>query len=539
VNNPLTESDLIVRALEANGVDLVFGIPGTHNLGLYDALARSDIRHIAPRHEQGAGYAADGYARSTGRPGVLITTSGPGITNALTALGTAYADSVPVLAIAPGMRTDSIGKGFGQLHELQDQFRTVSSVVGRSLRAADGAAAARFLHEVFAEWRRGRRRPAYLEVPYDVLARASLAENTDPEPSAVPDTAEVAEAERAGLAAVGALLGTARRAVVVFGGGAQDTGDLALRFAEAADAVVVTTAAGKGVVPERYPASLGAVIDQGVAHDVLREADVLVVVGSELGESELGPNDWKPDGALVRVDVDETALTSRWEPQHALRMDAAVFLANALDHLGWGSERGAPTAAERAAAVRPSLDAALDAAGAQWRAVNELLAAALPADTIVSGDSSQVSYKGTMYRWPMAVPRRFLYPAGFATLGYGLPAAIGAKLANPDRPVIVLQGDGGLMFSIQEFQSAVEAALPIPVVVMVNGGYAEIREQMVDSGIPPLGTDLALPDFAALGRAMGGYGVAAADVQDVPGLVLEAFERTGPTLIEVVLTAEA
>lgn len=534
-----TDADLIVQALAEEGVRTVFGIPGTHNLGFYSALRRSKIQHVAPRHEQGGGYAADGYARASGRPAVVLTTSGPGATNAATALGTAYADSVPILVISAGMRAGSLGGGFGQLHELRDQFATLSSIVDRALRADDGPTAAAFVHDVFASWRVGRTRPAYLELPYDVLTRAARYARAQSTPLAdVDDTSAPAPKRRAcdrrTIEAVVPRIASAERTVLVLGGGAQGAADVATRFAEATDAVVITTAAGKGVVPDQHPHSLGAVIDLPGAHRVIEDADLVVVVGSELAESELGPNTWVPRGYLIRVDIEKNQLAGRWPADQAVHAGAREFMSGCLSAISSLGTRGpqSGSATQRAATLRAGLDPAIDAQSGDWAEINALLAGALPRDTIVAGDSSQVSYRGTMYRWPMDQPRQFLYPAGFATLGYGVPAAIGAKLAKPERPVLVLQGDGGLMFSIQELMTATALRLPIPIVVMNNGGYAEIREQMCEQGIDPLGTDLAMPDFAALAAAFGAHGACAASAE-VPDLVTRAFEDDRPTVIEV------
>jgi thiamine pyrophosphate-dependent acetolactate synthase large subunit-like protein len=529
-----TDADLIVRALTDEGVRTVFGIPGTHNLALYAALRRSTIRHVAPRHEQGGGYAADGYARAGGGPGVLITTSGPGATNAATAIGTAYADSIPMLVISAGMRTGSRGRGLGQLHEMRDQFATLSSIADRAVCAEDGAAAAAFVHDVFADWRVGRTRPAYLQLPYDMLGRPAYPGRVDPVVSSAT-TASPRGCDGPTIDAVVARIASAERTVLVLGGGAQNAADLATRFAEMAEAVVITTAAGKGVVPERHPQSLGAVIDLPEAHRVIETADLVLVVGSELAESELGANTWQPLEYLVRVDIDDEALTGRWLADRAVRADAREFLGScllALERLG-PSRRRTGTAKLRAAMLRAELDRAVEAHSGHWAEINRLLSDALPRETIVAGDSSQVSYRGTMYCWPMDRPRQFLYPAGFATLGYGLPAAIGARLAQPARPVLALQGDGALMFSVQELMTATALRLPIPIVVMNNGGYAEIRDQMREQGIEPLGTDLAMPDFAALSTAFGAHGVRAATAAEVPTLVLQAWKRDRPTVIEV------
>jgi acetolactate synthase-1/2/3 large subunit len=262
-------------------------------------------------------------------------------------------------------------------------------------------------------------------------------------------------------------------------------------------------------------------------------------VGSELAESELGVNSWQPRGQLVRVDIDEHQLDGRWPADVPVHADAREFLAGCVAAMADAGTAPAASATvttratQWAAALRAEFDPVIVAQSGHWAEINEVLADSLPRDTIVAGDSSQVSYRGTMYRWPMDLPRQFLYPAGFATLGYGLPAAIGAKLAEPSRPVLVLQGDGGLMFSIQELMTATALRLPIPVVVMNNGGYAEIRDQMCEQGIDPLGTDLAMPDFSALAVAVGAYGARARQAGDVPALVQEALRRDRPTLIEI------
>lgn len=527
----------VVAALSSEGVELVIGIPGTHNLELYRALGGSNIRHVAPRHEQGAGYEADGYARSTGRPGVVITTTGPGVTNTCTALGTAYADSIPILVIAPGMPVGTVGTDVGQLHELKDQFSHIAAITDRSLRADSGEQAAEFIRSVFAGWRTGRQRPAYLEIPLDLLdepqdrqsehlgvhdgARASIEPQLRSRPSA-----EV-------IAKVAVLVRNAIRPLVVLGGGARDAAASVTRLVELTGAISLTTASGKGVVAEAHPLTLGSTIDLPGSQQQMRDADLLLVLGSELGDSELGPNTWHPSGTVVRVDIDERQLGKRFVPTVAVRADVGDFVEQLLEVLTPATADRLSDAYQRAALVREDLAVHTAHIGAAWVQINESLCAALPADTIVAGDSSQVSYKGTMYHWRMSAPRQFLYPAGYSTLGYGLPAAIGAKLGQPERPVIVLQGDGGFMFSVQELVTAVEQGLSIPIVIMNNGGYGEIREQMVSRGIPPLGTDLYIADLPALCRACGGRGVRATSVDGVAELVLEAFAHNVPTVIEV------
>jgi acetolactate synthase-1/2/3 large subunit len=514
----------VIDALVAHGVTDVFGIPGTHNLELYRYLPGSGIRHVVTRHEQGAGYAADGYARVSGRPGVLITTSGPGITNAITALATAYADSVPVLAISPGPVRGTVGKDIGWLHEVKDQQAALDAVCAQSIRVERAEEIPEVVASIFEGFGSTRPRPVHLEVPVDVLegpwARRPVAARALPGPVG-PGRTKVEE-----IAA--ALDGSAKPLLVVGGGARRATeqvralADLGIR--------VLSTVNGKGILDERHPSSLGAGIRLGAAHSLVNDADVVVVVGSELGDSDLWGGVVSPGAGgrtVVRVDLDPAQLHKNVPADIAVLGDSTVVLAELVDVLrGKGFPARTVDPADRAA-----VDAAAGADAGPWAEIQSVLVDALPGDTVVAGDSSQVTYYGTVHYWPFTPANRLLYPTGYATLGYGLPAAIGAKIADPARPVVALFGDGAAMFSIQELITATEQRLPIPVVIVDNGGYAEIREQMVDRGIEPQGVDLYRPDIPALARAIGAHGVVAADVRDLGPIAREALDADRPTVI--------
>ncbi|MEU4721205.1 5-guanidino-2-oxopentanoate decarboxylase [Nonomuraea dietziae] len=521
----LTGAAAVVGALRGNGVETVFGIPGTHNLELYRQLASSDIRHVAPRHEQGGGYAADAYARVSGRPGVCVTTSGPGLTNIATAAATAYADSVPLLVISPGAPLGQERADVGWLHEVKDQRAAMDAIYDRSVRVSSPAQAATVIHETFARWRVERPRPVHLELPLDVLE--------SPWDGAAPGPLESAALlPSAGvLAAAAAALRGASSPLIVLGGGARDACAQAVRLAELLGAPVATSVSGKGVVPESHPLSLGAGVGLGPVQEAIEAADVLLVAGSELADSDLWGVRLHPRGTVIRVDVDLRQLHKNVPADIAVHGDAATVLGSLADAL---SDR-APEPAGRARAARLR-DAAAEAAmsvGAAWRPVQEVLRDCLPEDTIVAGDSAQVSYFGTVPFWPMDAPRRFVYPTGYATLGYAVPAAIGAKLAAQDRTVIALAGDGGTLFSVQELAVAAELRLTLPVIVMNNRGYAEIREEMLARDIPPLAVDIDGIDFPALGRAFGGRGERVADLAELPAALKRALDVEGPTVIEV------
>ena len=526
MSETVTGGAAVIDSLVAHGVRDVFGIPGTHNLELYRYLPASGIRHVVTRHEQGAGYAADGYARVSGRPGVLLTTSGPGITNAITALATSYADSVPTFAISPGVPRGRVGTDFGWLHEAKNQQAALDAVCARSIRVESADEIPGVIASVFQGFATSRPRPVHLEVPVDVLEgewvrRPPTRARQDPTRPAPARIEEVA----------GAIDG-ARRPLVIAGGGSRSATDEIRALADYG-LPVLTTVNGKGVLDERHPAALGAGIRLPAAHKVVNEADLLLIIGSEVGDSDLWGGVIDPGApgrrVVIRIDMDPSQLHKNVRSDLPVLGDSADVLRAVLEVL-----RGKGMAARATDAVRAqreAIEADADRDAGPWADIQRTLAAALPADTIVAGDSSQVTYYGTVHYWPFTPSNRLLYPTGYATLGYGLPAAIGAKIAAPSRPVIGLIGDGAAMFSIQELITATEQKLALPVIVVDNGGYAEIKEQMIARGITPQAVDLYRPDLPALARAIGAHGVTADKVDDLGPLAVKALTADRPTVI--------
>jgi thiamine pyrophosphate-dependent acetolactate synthase large subunit-like protein len=523
--NEINGGAAVVAALADNDVRVAFGIPGSHNLEIYRHLADSGIRHISPRHEQGAGYAADGYYRVTGRPGVAITTSGPGLTNICTAAGAAYADSIPLLIISPGVPRGLERADIGWLHEVKDQQGHMDRLVDRSVRVASAEEAYQAVAEAFARWRAGRPRPVHVEIPVDVLDQPWSGTRPASAPHAPPvlDTGVLTAAANA--------LNAAKSPLLVVGGGARSAAKEIARLVEAFDLTVVSTVNGKGVLPERHPLSLGASLRLPSAWQQIEQADVLLVVGSELGDSDLWGHRLAPLGTVIRADIDVRQAHKNVPADIVIIGDAAAV----ADRLAGLADRDAPRggAAGRAVKVREQLRAEAERDGRKWRKVNEILAAELPADAIIAGDSAQVSYFGTVHFWPADRPGQFLYPTGYATLGYGLPAAIGAKAGAPERDVVVLVGDGGFMFSAQELATAAAERMNLPVIVMNNRGYAEIRAEMTARAIKPTAVDLTVVDFAALGRACGGFGLQLDDLARLPEALHRARGADRPTVIQI------
>ncbi len=524
----MSGAEALVAALAAHGVDTVFGIPGTHNLDVYRHLAGKGLRHIGTRHEQGAGYAADGYARTTGRPGVAIVTSGPALLNAAAAVGQAYSDSVPVLVVSPGLPLRHPALGNGQLHETKNQGAALAAIAAASIRPTSVPEVPLAVAQAFVTMTAGRPRPVHLEVPLDVLAEtAEVASIPEYPPAAVRTAAPAAQ-----VTAAAERLADAARPVLLVGGGARDAAEEVRRIAERLGAPVVTTTNGKGVLGDDHPLALGAGVHLPAVRDLVVESDVVLVIGSELAPSDLWYGPLPLDGKAVRIDVDPVAILTNGVPAVPLVGDAAATVTALLAALPDNAD-GVAASAERAAFWRDRKRKDAQREGAEWLPLIEALAQALPPDAVIAADSAMVCYYGALANLPAYRSGSFLYPTGFGTLGFGLPAAIGAKVGDPGRPVVALLGDGGLMFTVAELATAVELGHALPVVVLDNCGYGEIRNEMLDRGDPAHAVTFRPPDLTALAHAFGCDGVSISDPSDLGTAVHAALDVDRPTLIHV------
>lgn len=488
----------VLKTLRNYGVDTIFGIPGTHNLEFYRHLAPLGIHPVTTRHEQGAGYGADGWAQQKGLPGVVITTSGPGLLNALSAAGTAYCESRPLIILSPGVPEGEEFADIGSLHETKDATAAAGAIVEWSRRVHSATEAVEAVHEAFELFRYSRPRPVHIEVPLNVLEGMSDC----------PDELLQARSRRAGqqadaaaVAQAGALLRAAKRPVILAGGGSIPAGPALTELAQLLQAAVVTTLNGKGAVPESHPLSLGSDIRLPAAQELCDDADVLLVIGSKVGESEMWGGKLAPRGAVVRVDILASQANKNLTSDVALIGDSAAVVDQLLKEID-GLQR--PIA--DFGPLRDTLRSQARALSPELSRIAQEAASVLPSNTIVGGDSSQITYLGTASFIPQESPHSFLYTPAYATLGYGLPASIGAKIASPERPVVCIVGDGALMFAVQEMITAVEQRLDLVVVCVDNGGYAEIRSNEADRGIPAVGVDLVQPNWSALATAFGGTG---------------------------------
>lgn len=522
--------EAVVRLLERRGADTVFGIPGVHTLEIYRGLAGSPLRLISPRHEQGAAFMADGWARVTGRPGICVLISGPGLTNAITPVAQAYHDSVPLLIISGAVAEHEHGRG--EIHDLPDQQGLMATVTAFSHTVRDPAELPAVLARAEEVFSSRRPRPVHIAIPVDVAARPADGLELGAPPPA-PPARPVPNAEAVERAA--RLLAAARRPLVVLGGGARDAGPEAAAVAEHLDAPVGLTINARGTLPDDHPLCLGSALSFPPVSDVLRDADAILLVGAELSDLDL----WGLDRplqlcGLVRIDIEADQLTRRWAPEVALHGDAAATLALLAHALGSEHRAGRTgAAAQRVATARAQLQPPPEIA--HFTPLLDVLERVLPRDRIVAGDSTQPVYAAN-HLLPAYRPRSWLMPIGYGCLGCALPMAIGAKLAAPHRPVLAIAGDGGLMFTVQELATARDLGLTLPVLVYNNAGYGEIRDSMDHAGIPRTGTD-ASHDCVAIARGLGCDGLRIGGVGELEGALEAAFGAAGPTLIELVETS--
>lgn len=523
-----TCGEYLVKQLEAWDVDTVFGIPGVHTVELYRGLPDSGIRHITPRHEQGAGFMADGYARVSGKPGVCFIITGPGMTNILTAMGQAYADSIPMLVISSVNERDRLGLGKGYLHELPNQSAMVAGVSAFSHTVMSVEELPAVLARAFAVFDSERPRPVHIELPLDIITAPADHMKLMPRlRMARPAPA------RSPLHEAAAKLAQAKKPLLLLGGGCVDAQAEARALATALDAPTALTINAKGLLQPDHPLLIGSNQSLQPVRQLAEEADVVLAIGTELGETDYDvvfDGNFKLSGELIRIDIDAQQLLCNFTPSIALHSDARTAMRALLELLPQRQPDASSLGAQRAAAVRAQL--AEDFSGwAHYRQLFDTILGALP-DARFVGDSTQTVYSGNHLVELNGARRWFNSSTGYGTLGYGLPAAIGAKLAEPSRPVISLMGDGGLQFSIAELASAVEAKVGIIVLLWNNAGYGEIKRYMERRDITPIGVDIYTPDLLAIAR---GFGCAAESARDYAHLtqLLSQAPSDRPMVIEV------
>jgi acetolactate synthase-1/2/3 large subunit len=497
-----TGGDLVVETLAALGATTVFGLPGQHALGMFDALRRSDLRYVGLRVENNAGFAADAYGRITGEAAPLLLSTGPGALTSLAALQEAAAASAPVLAISSQVPTAGLGGGrHGYLHELPDQAASFRGVVKSVHTVRTPSQIPSAIEAAWTSALSAPHGPVWVEIPQDVLLAETVipvVTGGDAFPEELPPRPE--------LTAVAAdLLSKAARPAIIAGGGVvrADASKKLRRLAETLQAPVVTTPGGKGAFPWTHPLSLQSWIEDRHTTDFLEDADVLLVVGSGLGELSSNYHTFKPRGRVVQIEADLGKLESN-HPALGIHADARLALQALLETV---SEREDPTAPERVRALLAKVSERI--AAQELTLEQEVLASvrrALPADSPSFWDMTILAY------WAWSAfdakgPNHMHSAQGAGGLGYAFPAALGAAVADPTRPVLAVSGDGGALYSIAELATARQYGLNVTWLIVDDGGYGILREYMTDAFGEATATELTRPDYVALAESFGVPGV--------------------------------
>ena len=518
----MTGGEAVVAALLHVGIDTVFGIPGVHSGGLYDALyGEASIRHVMSRHEQGAAFMADGYARASGRIACLSTITGPGVTNAATALGEAQADSSPILHIATALETTKAEGETGELHELRNQSGVLKSVVGHHqiVRTIEeiGPAILDAVHHM----QTSRPCPASIEIPLNLLTESAdlgLLDGPAAQPM-IPSASCIADAAQ--------MLSNASAPFIYVGSGGMDASPELVALAEQLQAPVLTAYTGKGAFPESHPLSLGCKMRRDEnSYAFLRSRDVALVVGCRLSGRTLDHGHLPIPDRLIQIDIDASSIGIARPVAVGIHADASIALAALMEEL----PETPPTR------DLSDIQAVRENDGYKFSAqespdIHAALRSVMPADGMLVNDMTMVSYDAPQY-FPVDQPRTFMFPNYFGTLGFSLPAAIGAQVACPDRTIVSISGDGGFLFTSEELSTAVREQLPVIVIIADDGMYTAIdRHQRDTFQERTMDMHLTNPDFIKLGEAYGIPSVSVSSPMQLASTVRAAVGRDGPSLI--------
>jgi acetolactate synthase-1/2/3 large subunit len=524
---PRIGGHLVAESLQALGAEVVFGVPGIHSLPIWDGLRNSPIVTYGARTELCAGFAADGYARSCGRPAPLLLSTGPGALNSLTALMESGSSHVPVLAISSQIPSELIGAGRGYLHELGDQLASFAPVVKHAARAHTVEAIPEALAYAWQIALTPPSGPVYLEIPVDLLRGAA----GETRPSTRMAAPERHPAPREAVAGAAAQLAEAKRPVIWAGAGvlrAQATDELR-ELADLLDAPVATTYMGKGALGDEHPLAAGCGCDEAAFQALLTDADVVLCVGTELGAETTGQYALRFDGHLIQVDAAAERIGATY-PALGLVGDAKLTLRELI-----GALSGRPGAAGAAGAVRVSklrerIRSGLESQGRELElGLLETIERSLPADAITAWDMTILAYWAAPHL-RLGAGQQFLYPLGSGTLGYAWPAALGAAVAHPGRPVMAVVGDGGLQYALAELGTAAQHGIAAKLLVVDDGGYGILREYQRDAFAATTAVDLPGTDLAAIAAAFD-VPVRTATPDDLDQHLRWALAHAGPAAV--------
>ncbi|MCI2293308.1 acetolactate synthase large subunit [Enterobacter sp. I4] len=530
-----TGAQLIVHLLERQGITTVAGIPGGTVLPLYDALSQStQIRHVLARHEQGAGFIAQGMARTQGKPAVCMACSGPGATNLVTAIADARLDSIPLICITGQVPSSMIGT---DAFQEVDTYGISIPITKHNYLVRDISELPQVISDAFRIAQSGRPGPVWIDIPKDVQT-AEIEIDVLPEPG---DRAPAPEFSAESVSDAAAMINAAKRPVLYLGGGAINAADEIRQFAEKANLPTTMTLMALGMLPKAHPLSLGMLGMHGArsTNYILQEADLLIVMGARFDDRAIGKTEqFCPNAKIIHVDIDRAELGKIKQPHVAIQGDVAEVLAqlipqtDATDRADWR---------QLVADLQREFPGAIPSEGdplSHYGLINAV-AACVDDSAIITTDVGQ-HQMWTAQAYPLNRPRQWLTSGGLGTMGFGLPAAVGAALANPDRKVICFSGDGSLMMNIQEMATAAENQLDVKIILMNNEALGLVHQQQ--SLFYKQGVFAATyPGTINFMQIAAGFGLHTCDLnaeEDAHAALQAAISRPGPALIHVRIDAQ-
>ncbi|MBW9383431.1 acetolactate synthase large subunit [Enterobacter roggenkampii] len=530
-----TGAQLIVHLLERQGITTVAGIPGGTVLPLYDALSQStQIRHVLARHEQGAGFIAQGMARTQGKPAVCMACSGPGATNLVTAIADARLDSIPLICITGQVPSSMIGT---DAFQEVDTYGISIPITKHNYLVRDIAELPQVISDAFRIAQSGRPGPVWIDIPKDVQT-AEIEIDVLPEPG---ERAPAPEFSAESVRDAAAMINAAKRPVLYLGGGAINAADEIRQFAEKANLPTTMTLMALGMLPKAHPLSLGMLGMHGArsTNYILQEADLLIVMGARFDDRAIGKTEeFCPNAKIIHVDIDRAELGKIKQPHVAIQGDVAEVLAqlipqtDATDRADWR---------QLVADLQREFPGAIPTEGdplSHYGLINAV-AACVDDSAIITTDVGQ-HQMWTAQAYPLNRPRQWLTSGGLGTMGFGLPAAVGAALANPDRKVICFSGDGSLMMNIQEMATSAENQLDVKIILMNNEALGLVHQQQ--SLFYKQGVFAATyPGMINFMQIAAGFGLHTCDLnaeEDAHAALQAAISRPGPALIHVRIDPE-
>lgn len=525
----MTGGQAIAKSLVREGVEVVFGLPGVQLYGIMAGLRdEPSVRFITTRHEQATGYMADGYARAGGGPGfgTALVVPGPGLLNAAGGLSTAYSVSSPVFMISGQVQRDFIGKDVGMLHEVNDQLTLIDPITKWAKRAMTVGEIPAAVQEAVYQLKTGRPRPVEIEVPPETMEEQGEAVLLDPKEAIRPG------ADSARIDTAAEMLVNAKNPVIIAGGGVMlgNANDALLELAEALQAGVFTTLNGKSAIPWSSPFNLG--MNRGASASTpagayYAEADVVIGIGSRL--AGLGGSIVPGDKQVIHIDIDSDEIGRSHDNTYGLAGDAGKTMKELASRVRSAGSR--PSQAAKIAEIKSTVFDAAPSTQPQWDILQSLQAGA-PDDTILIPDSTQIGYYSMAY-WKIASRNSYLGSGYSGNLGFAFPTGLGAKVAQPDRPVVVVAGDGGFMYNVSEMATAVQHGINLVTVVFNDNAYGNVGRDM-DLGFGgAYGTALHNPDFPRLAKSYGMEGMQVKDPTKVGDALQDAIQMDKPVLIEV------